>query len=184
MAQTPIQFPQAPMTVRDQIQVRAEHPETADKVFLLHDARRWTYRRFRDESARMAHFLLGRLGRSDANRPPHVAMLLENHLELVSLYGGCAVSGATLFGINTGLRGETLAGVMNHSRSRLLVVDDKLVPELERVRAQLTTVPAENVLTLSELRAALESEVGSAEKSLPYPDADVKPEIKVWVIKQ
>jgi fatty-acyl-CoA synthase len=183
MAETPIQFPPAPMTVRDQIQVRAEHSETRNKIFLMHDERRWTYRRFRDEAARMAHFLLGRLGRSDAAaRPPHVAMLLENHLELVSLYGGCAVAGATLFGINTGLRGETLAGVINHARARLLVVDDKLVPEVERVRAQLATVPAENVLTLSELREALEREVGSAEKSLAFPDADVRPETNLMVI--
>ncbi len=182
MSQTPIAFPQAPLTVRDQLQVRADHPETADKVFLMHDERRWTYRRFRDESARMARFLLGRLGRSDEKRPPHVAMLLENHLELVSLYGGCAVSVATLFGINTGLRGETLAGVVNHSRSRLLVVDDKLVPEVERVRAQLASVPAENVLTLSELRAALDAEVGPAERSLAFPDADVRPETNLMVI--
>ena len=75
-----------------------------------------------DEATRMAHFVLARLGASDEKRPPHVAMLLENHLELVSLFGGCGIAGATLFGINTGLRGEILAGVINHARARLLVV--------------------------------------------------------------
>ena len=132
MSQTPISFPPAELTLREQIRVRAEHPETADKVFLMHDERRWSYRRFRDEATRVAHFVLGRLGASDEKRPPHVAMLLENHLELVALFGGCGIAGATLFGINTGLRGEVLAGVVNHSRARLVVVDDKLLPEVER----------------------------------------------------
>jgi hypothetical protein len=35
-------------------------------------------------------------------------MMLENHLELLSLFGGCAYAGMTLFGINTGLLGDTL----------------------------------------------------------------------------
>ncbi len=179
---TPIQFPQAELTLREQIRVRAEHPESADKVFLMHDARRWTYRQFRDEATRMAHFVAGRLGKSDEKRPPHVAMLLENHLELASLFGGCGIAGATLFGINTGLRGEVLAGVVNHARARLLVVDDKLMPEVERVRAELRTVAAENVVSLSELRACLDSEVGPAGKPLAYPDAAVTPQTNLMVI--
>ncbi len=182
MTQTPITFPQAELTLREQIRVRAEHPESSNKIFLMHDARRWTYSQFRDEATRMAHFVLRRLGASDDQRPPHVAMLLENHLELVSLFGGCGIAGATLFGINTGLRGDILAGVVNHSRARLLVVDDKLLPEVERVRAELRTVAAENIVTLSELRACLDSEVGPAGKSLPYPDVAVTPQTNLMVI--
>ena len=182
MTSTPIQFPEADLTLREQIRVRAEHPDTANKIFLLQDARRWTYSQFRDESTRMAHFVLRRLGACDERRPPHVAMLLENHLELLSLFGGCGIGGATLFGINTGLRGETLAGVLNHSRARLLVVDDKLMPEVERVRAELRTVPSENIVTLSELGACLEREVAPAGKSLPYPDIAVTPQTNMMVI--
>jgi fatty-acyl-CoA synthase len=182
MTQTPIAFPQAELTLREQIRVRAEHPESANKTFLMHDARRWTYRQFRDEATRMAHFVSRRLGASDDKRPAHVAMLLENHLELVSLFGGCGIAGATLFGINTGLRGDILSGVVNHARARLLVVDDKLLPEVERVRAELRTVAAENIVTLSELRACLDSEVGPAGVSLPYPDVAVTPQTNLMVI--
>ncbi|HKC50237.1 MAG TPA: AMP-binding protein [Myxococcota bacterium] len=182
MSSAAMQFPAAPLTVRDQIRVRAEHPESAEKVFLLHDERRWTYRRFRDEAARVAHFVLGRTGQAPDGAPPHVAMLLENHLELVSLYGGCAVAGATLFGVNTGLRGETLAGVLNQSRASLLVVEEKLLPEVERIRRELKHVPAENLLTLPEYVAALEREAGPASKSLPFPDAKVTPQTNLMVI--
>ena len=66
-----------------------------------------------------------------------------------------------------------LAGVINQSRARVLVVDEKLYPEVERVaRPSCDTVAAENILVLPtqggdvsravDLRACLESEVGPA----------------------
>ena len=122
----PLSF-NADFTIGAQIDARAQHPVTANKVLLMHGDRTWTYRQFRDESVRMAHFLLRRLGRIDDAHPGHVAMVLENHLELLALYGGCAYGGLTLFGVNTGLRGEVLAGVLNQSRARLLVVDERLL---------------------------------------------------------
>ena len=76
MAGEKLQF-EADLTVRDQMQARAEHPATADKVFLMEHERHWTYREFRDESVRVGHFLLGRLGEIDDRRPGHIAMMLE-----------------------------------------------------------------------------------------------------------
>jgi fatty-acyl-CoA synthase len=182
---------EAPFTVRDQIEARAGHRLTENEVLLMQGERSWTYRRFRDESVRTAHFLLRRLGGIDENRPGHVAMILENHLELLSLYGGCAYGGLTLFGINTGLRGEVLAGVINQSRSRLLVVDERFLPEVERVRAELRAVPPENVLVLptqgggqvpaeAELRRRIDDEVGGG--SLDAPAVEVTPESNLMVI--
>lgn len=182
----------APLTVCAQIEARAVHPETERKVFLRQGDRTWTYRQFRDESVRVAHFLRRRLGTVDDAHPGHVAMLLENHLELVALLGGCAYDGLTLFGVNTGLRGDTLAGVLNHSRARLLAVDERFLPEVERVRAKLTSIPAENVLVLrtgdgaipagADFAAALAAEVGPVGTSLDAPPADVEGTTNLMVI--
>ena len=121
MAAPPLAF-EAGFTVGEQIQARAVHPEASKKTVLMQGDRSWTYAQFRDESVRMAHFLLRRLGAIDEQRPGHVAIVLENHLELLSLYGGCAFGGLTLFGVNTGLRGDVLTGVLNQSRARVLVL--------------------------------------------------------------
>jgi fatty-acyl-CoA synthase len=187
----PLSF-NAPFTLGGQIEARAQHPVTSGKVFLQQGERRWTYREFRDHSVRMAHFLQQRLGRIDERQPGHVAMMLENHLELLALFGGCAYAGLTLFGVNTGLRGEVLAGVINQSRSRLLVVDEKLLPEVERVSERFTTVAPENILVLPteagesssqlDLRACLEREVGSTGRSLSAPSVEVSPEQNLMVI--
>ena len=183
---------EADFTVGAQIEARAAHPELEKKVFLVHDDRSWTYSDYRNECVRMAHFLARRLGPIGDERPGHVAMLLENHLELLALYGGCAYGGLTLFGINNGLRGDVLAGVINQSRSRLLVVDEKIYPELEKVRDRLDHLASENIVILPtqsdsvdasvDLRKCLESEIGSADTSLDTPSVDVTMETNLMVI--
>src|SRR5690606_25007823 len=187
----PIQF-DAPPTVGAQIEVRAQHPEVGQRVFLCQGDRSWTYRQYRDESVRFAHFLLRRLGAIDERRPGHVAMLLENHLELLALYGGCAYAGLTLFGVNTGLRGDTLAGVIEQSGARLLVVDERLLPEVERIADRLRSVPRENLLVLRtagtsdlggrDLLACVADEVAPAGASLDLPGVVVEPTRNLMVI--
>jgi fatty-acyl-CoA synthase len=189
----PLSF-DAPFTIGAQIEARANHPIAANKVALMQGDRTWTYRQLRDESVRMAHLLLRRLGRIDETRPGHVAMVLENHLELLALYGGCAYAGLTLFGVNTGLRGDVLTGVLNHSRARLLVVDERFAAEVERVQPELAHIAAENILVLptlpesessgvpasADLRACLRAEIG--EQVLDAPAVEVTPDRNLMVI--
>lgn len=80
---------QAAFTLGAQIEARARHPQLRDRIPLRHEERSWTFREYRDEAVRYAHFLLGRLGDVDDENPGHVAMLMENHLELLALLGGC-----------------------------------------------------------------------------------------------
>ncbi len=186
-----IQF-DAELTLRAQIQARADHPEASERVFLKQHDRSWTFGQFRDESSRVAHFLLRRLGRLDERRPGHVAMVLENHLELLSLYGGCGVAGLTLFGVNNGLRGKTLAGVLNQSKARLVVVDERFRDEFDKVRGDLDHIDAENVLYLNttggevgageDFLACLAREVAPSGTSLAYPEVTVTPGHNLMII--
>jgi fatty-acyl-CoA synthase len=182
----------AGFTLGEQLEARAKHPVTENKVVLMQGERTWTYRQLRDESVRAAHFLLRRLGAIDEARPGHVAMVLENHFELLALFGGCGFAGLTLFGVNTGLRGEVLSGVLNQSRARLLVVDERFWPEVERVRGELKHVADENILVLAtaggavdsarDFRACLEREVGAASRSLDAPSVEVASDRNLMVI--
>ncbi len=183
---------EADLTLSAQIEARAQHPELENKVLLVHDDRAWTYREYRDRSVRMAHFLGRRLGACDEAKPGHVAMMLENHLELMALLGGCAYGGHTLFGINTGLRGEVLAGVVNQSRSRILVVDEKLYPEVLKARDSFDSIAPENILVLPtlgegveasvDLCACMEAEVGAEDVSIDAPSAEVAMDSNLMVI--
>ncbi len=180
------------MTLGAQIEARADDATFAGRVFLRHGDRSWTYRRYRDEAVRVAHLVRRRLGSIDEARPGHVAMLLENHLELLALYGACGYLGTTLFGVNTGLRGATLAGVLNQSRARLLVVDQRFEAEVERVRGELRHLGPEQILYVrtqpdrplagQELAACVAAEVGAPEKALDAPAVDVDPTAVLIVI--
>ena len=181
---------EAPLTLGAQLDARASHSEVAERAVVRHGERVWTYRQLRDESVRTAHFLRERLGAFDDARPGHVAMLLENHPELLSLYCGCGYAGATLFGVNTGLRGDTLAGVLQQSRSRLLVVDERFWPEVERVLPQLR-IASENVLVLRTGEGAAPQErdwlaaldgTAAPGASLDTPAVDVAPDANLMVI--
>lgn len=191
MAMAPPQI-DAPMTLGAQIEARANHPDLANRVLLLQGDRSWTYRQFRDEAVRNAHFILGRLGQIGEG-PPHVAMILENHMELLSLYGGCAYAGATLFGVNTGLRGDALAGVLNQSKARLLVVDERFLDRVEDIQGKLEHLSAANILVLPTagerelpsdrvLASAISAEVGAPGEPMQAPDVEVAPDTNLMVI--
>jgi fatty-acyl-CoA synthase len=175
-----------------QIEARARDPELAERVIVRRGGHSWTYRRFRDECVRTAHFLLQRLAGIGADRPGHVAVLLENQPEFLSLYGACGYAGLTLFGLNTGLRGETLAGVLNQSKAPLLVVDERFLPEVDRVRGQLEHLQPENVLVLptigehdlagQNLHECLAREVGKTGEGMEAPKVEVTPETPLVVI--
>lgn len=183
---------EAPWTLGAQIEARAAHAEVGERRFLLERGRSWTYREYRDECVRTARFLLERLGTGAEAGPGHVAVLLHNHLELLSIYGACGYAGLTLFGVNTGLRGETLAGVVNQSRARVLVVDEALHEELEKVQPSLKHLSPENVLVLGrggapaargeDFRTRLLAEVPGQGADLAPPEVEVTPETNLMVI--
>lgn len=186
---------EADFVVGAQIEARGMDPEVGEWPILRTSEATWTWRQFRDHSVATAHFLLGRLGTKDtaedtAENPPRVAMLLENHPELLTLLGGCAYAGATLFGVNTGLRGETLAGVLNASGARLLVVDARFENEVRKVVDDLEFLGDGDILTLDtmgeptswpEFRAAIATEIGDGRELSP-PEVEVTPETPLMII--
>lgn len=182
----------APLTIGAQLDVRAAHPDIGPRAALRHGDRVWSWARLRDEGVRHANFLRQRLGSIDDARPGHVAMLLDNQLEVLALFTGCGYAGLTLFGVNTGLRGDTLAGVLNQSRARVLVVGERFVPEIERVRAKLEHIVPDNVLVVPSeperspgpgtLEACVTSEVAAVGDSLDAPDVSVAREDNLMVI--
>lgn len=181
----------APFVLGAQIEARAANPLIGPRPVLLKDDRVWTYKQYRDECVRTAHFLLSRLGRIDESRPGHVAIVLENHPELMFLYGACGYAGLSLFGVNTGLRGEVLAGVLNQSRARILIVDQRFQEEIEKIRGDLRHVAPENILYLrtgdgplvgADYGDALTREAGADGGKLEPPAVTVTPETPLMVI--
>ena len=94
------------------------------------------------------HFLRGGSGPSTTARPATSRCCSRTTSSCCRFSAAAPTPGSRSSASTPGLRGETLAGVINQSRARLLIVDERLLPEVERVRAQLTHVAPENILVL------------------------------------
>jgi acyl-CoA synthetase (AMP-forming)/AMP-acid ligase II len=90
------------------------------------------------EVSRRAHQLAGGLAGLGVGRGDRVASLGWNHVRHLEAYFGVPLMGGILHTLNPRLPVEDLAYVMNHAGDSVLLVDDVLLPVLERVRDQVS----------------------------------------------
>src|SRR5512142_265094 len=90
------------------------------------------------EVRRRAHQLAGGLARLGVGRGDRVASLGWNHARHLEAYFGVPLMGGVLHTLNPRLSAEELAYVMNHAGDSVLLVDDVLLPVLERLRDRVS----------------------------------------------
>ena len=97
--------------------------------FFIFEGRTYTYREVFDGSSRFAslfHSIRTEQVSSGLLAPDEslaVGLYMDNTPEFIFAVFGAALSNATIFGINTGFRGETLINVINQSQAALVLVD-------------------------------------------------------------
>ena len=118
----------------------------ADKDALVHGDRRVTY----SEMSRAATRLARALQASGVAAGDRVAYLCPNVPEMLIAHFGVPLAGAVLVAVNTRLSSEEVRYILDHSGSKLLVVDAELHPTiaplvggLETV-TEIVTIPAED----------------------------------------
>ena len=94
---------------------------------------RYTYADF----YRRARALAEALTRAGLRRGDRVATLMWNHYAHYETYFGVIVAGGVLHTLNLRLAPEEIAYIANHAHDRFLIVDDVLLPLLERFRGQI-----------------------------------------------
>ena len=92
------------------------------RPFVRFGDRVWTHGEFLAESARWANLFLDRL---PAEGPRHVGVLLDNTPDYLFAFGGAALAGATVVGLNHTRRGEHLARDVEHTHVGLLVTEPR-----------------------------------------------------------
>lgn len=95
-----------------------------DRPFLLFDEVRFTYAEALLESRRIA----GGLRNLGVSRGDHVAVLMNNHPNMVWTLFALGILGAVAVPVNAAAKGDLLAYFLRHSRSTMLIVDHDLVP--------------------------------------------------------
>ena len=82
----------------------------------------WTHREYLAESVRFANLFLERL---PAGAPPHVAVLLDNTPDYLFAFGGAALIGGAIVGLNHTRRGEHLLRDAEHTHCGLVITEPR-----------------------------------------------------------
>jgi fatty-acyl-CoA synthase len=107
---------------------------------------RYTYAEMETRSRQLAN-VMTRLGVTRGDRVASLAWNSYRHLEL---YYAVPCMGAVLHTLNLRLSAEQLAYVINHAEDKVICVDADLLPLLERLAPQLTTVKHFVVMSSTE----------------------------------
>lgn len=140
----------------------ATDPDIRDRPALRMDDRVWTHGEYVAESQRWANLLLDRL---PEGRPRHVAVLLDNLPEYLFAFGGAALTGAAVVGLNHTRRGEHLLRDLRHTDCGLLITETKHLPLIEPIRAELPPT------------LVVEDDLDDALAAVPTTDPGLEPDV-------
>jgi fatty-acyl-CoA synthase len=112
----------------------ATDPEIASRPALRFGDEVWTHAEYVAESRTWANLFRQRL---DPSRPPHVAVLLDNIPEYLFAFGGAALAGAAIVGLNHTRRDEHLLRDITHTDVQLIVVEPEHVGLTEQIGSRL-----------------------------------------------
>ncbi len=124
---------------------------------------RYTYRDYHARVHRLTH-VLHSLGIQPGDR---VGTLCWNSFRHLELYYAVPCMGAVLHTLNLRLAADQFAFIVNHAEDKVIFCDHSLLPILEGVRDQLTTV--ERIIVLPDDGPGDYEDLLAAAPSTPYP---------------
>src|SRR5438067_5446373 len=117
--------------------LRRNAEEFGDRIAIKFADRAWTHREFFDESCRFASLFLERL---PARGPHHVAVLLDNTPDYLFAFGGAALIGGAVVGLNHTRRDEHLLHDAQHTDCGLVITEPRHVDLLASIADDLPPV--------------------------------------------
>jgi fatty-acyl-CoA synthase len=109
-------------------------PSICDRPALRFEDREWTHREYLAESVRWANLFLGH---RRPGRPLHIGVLLDNTPEYLFAFGGAALAGAAIVGVNHTRRGVHLLHDIAHTDCQLLITEPRQAELIDPVRQRL-----------------------------------------------
>jgi fatty-acyl-CoA synthase len=120
--------------IADMIRRSAYH--YPDKTALIYNDRSLTYAQLEEESNRVANALINQ----GIKKYDRVAILAHNTMDHVLTWLGCCKAGAVYLAINYLLKGKDISYCINHSESRLFIIEDALFDLTKDVLGEMPTV--------------------------------------------
>jgi fatty-acyl-CoA synthase len=129
---------QAPLVAPNAaVLLRRNATEHGGRPALHFGERTWTHREYYEESCRFAQLFDALL---PTDGPRHVAVLLDNTPDYLFAFGGAALLGAAIVGLNHTRRGEHLLRDVQHTHCGLVVTEGRHQALLEPIAGDLPPV--------------------------------------------
>lgn len=156
------------LLLRDLITKQAN--KFGDKIFLYFEDERFSYREIDKRSNQLANGLI-RLG---AVKGVKVCLMLPNHPDFILSWFALAKTGSVVVPVNTALKGEGLAYIIDNSDSEIVIIGhqywkefEKILPKLSKVKQIIvSTTEAPEGYQLPENTVSL-SDIYSSDDALP-----------------
>jgi fatty-acyl-CoA synthase len=116
-----------------------------NKPAIVYGDRSWTY----PEVAERVNRLASALRSAGVEKGDRVAALLPNIPPMLEAHFGVPLAGGVLVAINTRLKGDEIAYILDHSGAKVLIVDTELAATIEPVLHRLQTV--ETIVSVVDL---------------------------------
>ncbi|MCU1429397.1 MAG: Acyl-CoA synthetase (AMP-forming)/AMP-acid ligase [Actinomycetia bacterium] len=161
--------------------LRRNAAEHRDRAAIHFGDRTWTHGEYYAESCRFANLFRERL---PADGPRHVAVLLDNTPDYLFAFGGAALIGAAIVGLNHTRRDEHLLRDVQHTHCGLVLTEPRhevlLAPIAERLPPILTSTRfVDDADPMPSLGASF---TNALDPHLP-DDPDVDPDVdSVWAL--
>lgn len=131
--QAPLPAPNAAALLRR----NASDPAIRDRPAVRFEDRIWTHAEYVAESCRFGNLFRSHL---PAGAPPHVAVLLDNIPEYLFAFGGAALTGSAVVGLNHTRRGEHLLRDVEQTHCSLVITEVRHLELLEPILDRLPPV--------------------------------------------
>src|SRR4051794_19715177 len=172
---------QAPLVAPDAaalLRRNGTDPAFRDRVAMKFGERSWTHGEYYERSCRVAQLLLARL---PEGAPRHVGVLLDNTPDYLFLFGGAALIGGAVVGLNHTRRDEHLLRDARHTDCGLVVTEPRHEALLAPIASELPTVFVSD--RFDDTPGTLGQALSAALDASGDADPGIEPEVdSIWAL--
>ena len=175
--QAPLVAPNAAALLRS----NAADPDIGNRAAVRFGDQVWTHREYLTESVRFANLFRERL---PGGTPPHVAVLLDNTPEYLFAFGGAALIGGAVVGLNHTRRGEHLLRDAQHTHCGLVLTEPRHEALLGPIVGDLPPILTSSRFTeRDDPEPTLGTDLSAALDAVGADDPGIEPDVDaIWAL--
>jgi fatty-acyl-CoA synthase len=175
--QAPLVAPNAAALLRR----NATDPDIGPRPAIRFQDRVWTHSEYYAESCRFANLFRDRL---PEGAPPHVAVLLDNTPDYLFAFGGAALIGGAIVGLNHTRRGEHLLRDAEHTHCGLVLTEPRHEALLAPIADALpTTLTSTRFADESDPEPTIGASLAAALDESSADDPGIEPDVDaIWAL--